>query len=152
MECKQPNRFQFSLRSLLVVVTVIACVCGYFALQQQTARDRLVLRARLESLGANFIPSDSVGEPYSSKIQVPAIQRMMGDTGIFAIELSNELQPYEEELKRTFPEAHILTQRDSDKYLSEENKHRVFEPLNLTPEEIATFKKLGPLRHNPLCD
>jgi WD40 repeat protein len=93
--------FQFSLRTLLIVVTLLAVVYGYLAHESQIMHERKVM------LDLNM-PIDSLSEKRSDE-SIPPIRRWFGDKAYEAIALGNDgvsdalVQRYRD----LFPEAQV---------------------------------------------
>src|SRR5262245_49633013 len=90
-------RFQFSLRTLLIGVTLFAIPCWYVGRQYQ------IVRARKAWLAAHPRPRYII---YTRpKTTIPPIRRWLGD----AFEPLLYAEPYEmEETKKLFPEADVF--------------------------------------------
>ncbi len=98
-------RFQFGLRTLLVVVALFAAVGGYVGLEYRIVQERKaflgshvwILYRDAAALGmAKTKPSDPL----------PIVRRWLGDEGVFWLHIS----PAEEErAKELFPEATLET-------------------------------------------
>ena len=94
---------RFSLRTLLALVTVVACFLGW---QVSVVRARAALRARATALGATFAP-----KPPRTAMQL--IRHGLGDEAIRVIRYQSSFRRREGELTeadqnalgRTFPEA-----------------------------------------------
>ena len=51
--------YQFSLRALMIVVTLVAAVCGYVGWQATIVRERDAMLARIEKEGGSYIEANS---------------------------------------------------------------------------------------------
>ena len=51
--------FQFSLRSLLILVTLLAVVCGYVGRQAEFVRGRQAMLGRIDGLGGVYWTAES---------------------------------------------------------------------------------------------
>ena len=94
------RRFQFSLRTLFVVVTLIGLLFGW---QGYIVRTRKALLDKCDKLGVLYLQGD-IDSAYTSS--VPAYRRWFGDRPIYEFDFwptldSNAL----EEIKSSFPEA-----------------------------------------------
>jgi hypothetical protein len=56
-------RFQFRLRTLMIVVTLLAVACGNVGWQAKFVRARTAMRQRLSDKGAAFIDIFTVQQP-----------------------------------------------------------------------------------------
>jgi hypothetical protein len=117
-------RFQFSLRTLLIGVTLLAIVCdfcGYIGRQAEIVNERKVLLRRIVSLGGSYnnisrkyfgdlravylrggTPSPALGHPV-----VPPIRMFLGDEVIQLVALPPDAPLYDE-VRATFPDAAIV--------------------------------------------
>jgi hypothetical protein len=114
MEVESPNAeppkrkrrwFQFSLRTLIIVVTLLSILSGYFCRQAQIVRER---RAFLDSAGQwtqlEVWNADALGVP-----ALPWIRRTLGDESVCKIILPLATDITERQRIATlFPEAEIL--------------------------------------------
>jgi len=79
------RRFQFSLRTLLIVVTLLAVVCGYVAREVTTLRERRKAAETYEPLRETFVMKNRRGiEEYCSRYklkQAPWPLRWFGEDG-----------------------------------------------------------------------
>ncbi len=104
----KPKRrwYQFSLRTLLVVVTLICVVVGgYVHWQAEIVRERKQMRSRIVELGGS-IATDSDREPLS---RVPWLRRVLGDEPV--AEINMEFGTPDSELlkiREAFPEAEVV--------------------------------------------
>jgi hypothetical protein len=118
--------FQFSLRTLLIVVTVLAVVCAYVGWQAKIVREREAMLIRLHGFGGDFITSAKIqnlidsgwwrSEPsdWRSDLNddqhhtVPWIRRWLGDQPIIAMWVPRSIERNAaEEIMGAFPEARI---------------------------------------------
>ena len=109
----QPRRhwFRFSLRTLFVLVTLVACWLGW---QMKFIRDRKEMRAWIVANGGNIGNSDDLffddpfGESEVSARQVSWLRHLLGDKGVDYIELSSEhSEPVCQRIAKLFPESKI---------------------------------------------
>lgn len=108
-------RFQFRLRTLFVVMTVLAIPCAWVGWQAKTVRAR---RAMLDQVlleyngGSSVWPYDWPNPPKDRNgvvISIPWIRRLLGDVTVTAIELPPDTSI--EERRRVhafFPEATMI--------------------------------------------
>jgi hypothetical protein len=93
------RRFQFRLRTLLIVVTLLAVVCGYVAHEAKIVRERDAMRLELKNLG--WINA-------SDHTSLPFIRRWLGDEQYSMILVprgtSND---YIARVKAVFPESNV---------------------------------------------
>jgi hypothetical protein len=101
-KCKR-RWYQFSLRTLIVAVTLLAIAAGYVGRQFQLARDRKAfLDNHLDKYG-NLIVEPSV------TIEVPWIRRLLGDEGVSKLGLDSGSDKDERQRAAAlFPEARIM--------------------------------------------
>ena len=113
----QPRRrwFRFSLRTLLVLITLIACWLGW---ESHVVRSRKQLRQDMELRpGVRFLTADlyrfynGPGAPPQPAVRVSQLRQWLGDQAIQEIEYQrgyHNLSPQEvATLSRTFPEAKV---------------------------------------------
>jgi len=104
--------FRFSLRTLFVVVTVIACWLGW---SLNWMRDRAEARAWIQEHGY-LVPRELVPRP----VAAPWGLRLFREQGEFSVGIEaqkvpvNELKPLARKLQRLFPESFVQI-RDYDK-------------------------------------
>ncbi len=128
MEAKPPNVeppkrkrrwFQFHLRTLLIVVTLLAAPLGYVGWQAKIVRERHDLLKRLVGMGGLSINAEQAERLSGSGLaaqeiahrpatQVPWIRRLLGDETIAFLVLPSRLNgPDVEEIIDAFPEAAV---------------------------------------------
>jgi hypothetical protein len=96
-----PRRFQFRLRTLMIVVTLLAVPCAYVGWQAKVVRERLAIRE-----------NPKVWEPYKLESdwspEISWIRHLLGDRGcIFLITDDNATGSELERFRAAFPEAKI---------------------------------------------
>ena len=106
-------RFQFSLRTLLIVVTLLAIPCGYVGWQAKIVRDRKTIFMRLQRIHELASGQDSdlffFFAHYHAQAEVPWVRCLFGDEGVNVLLLPESTQTSEvEEIKRAFPEADVV--------------------------------------------
>ena len=111
----RPRRwFQFSLRSLLIVVTLLAVPLGYVGWQARIVNERWTIRKELVGMIDNeqrrgYIDLATADE---TERAVPWIRTLIGDQAVHAILLplsvSNE---YRKRVRAIFPEADVFAFR-----------------------------------------
>ena len=101
-------RFQFSLRTLLIVVTLLAIPCAYVGEQYRIVAHRRATRERLARLGVQF-QTDATFEiaVFGHGATVPWIRELLGDEAIERILVPLSLEGTEDdgEGRSQFPEA-----------------------------------------------
>ncbi len=112
------RRFQFRLRTLLIVVAILAVPCAYVGWQKSIVRERWAIRKRIEEVdeGTITISVDHVviilkeSRPQElSAIPIPWIRRLLGDEPIEQIVVPLATDREERRLiKRVFPEAALV--------------------------------------------
>ena len=115
------RRFQFRLRTLMIVVTLLAVACGYVGSQAKVARERHQAMATHRTIypDVNLGPR---GEMYQRWTGVPVIRpeapwplRWFGEQGYWGINSGDTASDDEvANLKRLFPEAEVW--RDQKQY------------------------------------
>lgn len=97
-------RFQFSMRTLFIVVTLLTIPCAYVGYQNKIVAERKSMQTKIEELGGNTFWIDVVFYPGT----LPVIRRWLGDEPICIVMVPESVQPsFVEEIKRVFPEASI---------------------------------------------
>jgi len=112
----QPKRkrrwFQFSLRSLLIFVTLLAVPMAHIGWQAEIARGRNDMREQLEGRGAIFL-SDGVPGLSHPELSPSWLRRLLGDEDVPYIWIPPrerlDLEVHLEEVRRVFPEAFVVT-------------------------------------------
>jgi hypothetical protein len=100
---RQRRRFQFSLRTLLIVVTLLASAAGYVGRQYEIVQNRRsFIDDHLNRYGNLEVdPSDAV--------EVPWIRRLLGDEGVEKLGLDADSDKNERRRAAAlFPEAQIM--------------------------------------------
>jgi hypothetical protein len=95
--------FQFSLRTLLIAVTLLAVVCGYFGRQIELVRER-------KAFGANpqFLVITTAHRTVSW------IRRLLGDSGCDRVVADDKVSDSEfQRCRLAFPEADVQRDKDS---------------------------------------
>ena len=99
----RPSRFQFSLRTLFLVVTLLAIPCWYVGDQWRIVQHRARIKARIL-----FLTKDD-REALQKPDEVSWVRRWPGDEAISHIAMSKGDEPqFIEEVKENFPEAVIF--------------------------------------------
>src|SRR5581483_3744764 len=110
------RRFQFSLRTLLIVVTLLAIPCGWLGWQAKIVRDRKATWARISKSGGHdsalWSLTTSQREPDRRGTGYPKtvswIRRLLGDRPVNGIILPDTLPPDDvEQILKIFPEAEM---------------------------------------------
>jgi hypothetical protein len=102
------RRFQFRLRTLMFVVTLLAAACGYARWQAEIIRERHDAVETHESRTSWDVP----GARSRYRRRAPWPLRWLGEKGFAAIYVNdNENDDEIENLKRLFPEAEICRGR-----------------------------------------
>jgi hypothetical protein len=120
MEAEPPKSkrrwFQFSLRTLMIVVTVLAVPLGYFGWQAKIVRERRELLNWITQTGGKAYPL--VSEQVGRYGEVPLLRRLLGDRTIGAIKLPHSVAPEERQsIQRAIPEAEIWPTYVQDEHL-----------------------------------
>src|ERR1700688_2480492 len=76
-------RFQFSLRTLLAVVTVAAVACARLTHEARVVKERKAMRGRIEYVEGRL--SDEDNKNYSTAEEPSLIRKLMGDRTVRAI-------------------------------------------------------------------
>ena len=82
--------FQFSLRTLLIGVTLLAAVCGYIGRQYEIVRARKLFAEAQR----DFVTDTSV------QVEIPWIRKLLGDDGIWKIGLDPETDKTDASVRR----------------------------------------------------
>jgi hypothetical protein len=102
------RRFQFRMRTLMIVVTLLAVACAYLAHEAKIVRER---KAFLQSPGERVIQSPSYrnGQPVDPDMKVSWIRRMLGDGPVSMIALPMGTEKTEcDRITALFPETKIM--------------------------------------------
>jgi hypothetical protein len=95
------RRFQFRLRTLMIVVTLLAAVCAYVAHEAEIVRERDAVRADLKKYG--WVSASHL-KP------VPFVRQWLGDEGYSMILLPRGMSDdYIARIKAVFPESTFRT-------------------------------------------
>jgi hypothetical protein len=102
-------RFQFSLRTLFIVVTLLAIPSWYIGSQAKIVAERKALLARIEKNG---------GSSYDKAPHGNWIRQWLGDELIGCIAVRRRLRLLQhdlDEIEKTFPEADVITKFNTTK-------------------------------------
>jgi hypothetical protein len=110
---KRQRRFQFRLRTLLIVVTLLCVVGGYVASQARIVQERQSWLADKTTIwsyttldSAVFSCASEFQNAFASNCHIPIIRTRLGDKPIYSIEYDrNTPEKTQYELRRVFPEA-----------------------------------------------
>ncbi len=105
-------RFRFSLRGLMITVTIVSVVGGCLASQYRIVRLRKATVARIdEAGGGRRYESDDTIDRYP-QTTLPWIRRILGDRAITEIFLPLHIDPANRRrIEEAFPEAKVLAIR-----------------------------------------
>jgi hypothetical protein len=95
--------FQFSLRTLMIVVTLLAVLCGYVGWQAKIVRHRRELIRQVVAAGS-YVGFDFALE---LKDSIPWLRRLLGDEPIRLFGLLGATGDKREEISAAFPEADV---------------------------------------------
>lgn len=99
------RRFQYGLRSLLIVVTLFAIPCAYAGWQAKIARNRLAIRQRLEPVQVYF------GGRIGFNSADHWVRNLLGDGYVFVIFIPLQVTQRESirQIRAAFPEAELFS-------------------------------------------
>jgi hypothetical protein len=108
---RKPSRFRplhsFSLRTLLIVVTLLAIPLGWIGYQAKIVRERTALLKKIEDSHGLSLPFDAL-YAFPGPNTLNFVRRWSGDEPIGEIVLSDTIQPADvQEILDAFPEANI---------------------------------------------
>jgi hypothetical protein len=122
------RRFQFRLRTLMIVVTLLAVPLGYVGWQAKIVRERKSVLAEIEDAGGGFFSdlrtttgswnrfpkwSDEAIASIDSQRQLRApargiVRALLGDEGVIVIWLpATVVPPVEARIRQCIPEAYV---------------------------------------------
>ena len=108
MKLRFPFRFQFSLRTLLIFVTLLAIPCGYVGYQKKIVANRQEMLKKIKEDRGDWVRSDLMikTELRWPGYQPPWIRRLFGDiaVGEIFVQPQTDLSTVDE-IQETFPEA-----------------------------------------------
>jgi hypothetical protein len=110
--------FQFSLRTLMIGVTLLAVVCGYVGWQAKIVRQRRAMGVEINNMqgpGA-LMAADKTFYPDCT---VPWVRSLLGDEPVSTIELPSTVSTeYRDHIRALFPEARLwcLDRRDGTRF------------------------------------
>jgi hypothetical protein len=85
--------FQFSLRTLMIGVTLVAVACGYVAWQARIVAVRDAARARITALGGQW----RLGGYIDYEESVPLIRRWLGDEPVSNVIIPDNVSKEDEQ-------------------------------------------------------
>ena len=105
------RRFQFRLRTLMIVVTLMAAPCAYFGWHERIVQERRQTTLWVDSVGGQvFAPSESLIKNSGFVCEVGWLRRLLGDTEVAQVYLPKYHNVSETDLAtlhRVFPNARI---------------------------------------------
>ncbi|HEV3415637.1 MAG TPA: hypothetical protein VG056_02440, partial [Pirellulales bacterium] len=136
MQTELPNRkrrFQFSLRTLLIGVTLLAVLCAYVAREVKIAKERRKAVETYEPLREIVKTVWRGGNEYESRdvlIEAPWPLRWFGEDGYKGVVVPDNTAADEiVRLERLFPEASVVRRSDTDYWNpSPQNRPTHFSP------------------------
>ncbi|HKD37125.1 MAG TPA: hypothetical protein VKB78_10000 [Pirellulales bacterium] len=105
-QCDHRRRFQFRLRTLLIIVTLLTVPCWWVAKQKRLIEDRKEMLTKIEKVysGEWYIEQLPPGEPSA----ISGLRRLLGDQAVSGVMLPVDADPNIYPLIHTlFPEAHL---------------------------------------------
>jgi hypothetical protein len=116
-------QFQFRLRTLMIVVALLAIPCAYVGWQAKFVRERKAMAGRIEALAGDVIKLPNIPGRQVTPIiiynrrlldaicpTIPFIRRWLGDFEVVGLNLNPSISKVEVELaKALFPEAVAFT-------------------------------------------
>ncbi len=108
MKAEPPKRkrrwYQFSLRTLMIVVTLLAGACAYLGSQAKIVRDRRAMRYEINRTGDGAYVQEPLDPDTPCK--VPWIRSLLGDEAAEIIALPMKAsKEFRDHVRATFPEA-----------------------------------------------
>ena len=107
--------FQFSLRMLLIVVTLLAVPLGYVGWQSKIVRERTAMREWMKGMGRIWLRTPDMGSGSIPPVKAPppfqklsSLRKWLGDEEVEEIWLPRTIpQSAADQIKATFPEARV---------------------------------------------
>jgi hypothetical protein len=97
------RRFQFRLRTLMIVVTLLAVPLGYVGWQAKIVRERRSMLGTIDAAGGRYL-AINVGDLPAGMTGPGWIRRFLGDVAVVEIDFhASSLS--QDDLKEKFPEA-----------------------------------------------
>jgi hypothetical protein len=99
--------FQFSLRTLLIVVMLLAVPCAYVGWQVKFVRERKALLSAIRDRGGHVVEASTVPflKPWA---RVSSLREWLGDSAIQGMQLPTDTEADEvDRIKIAFPESDI---------------------------------------------
>ena len=100
-------RFQFRLRTLMIVVTLLAVLMGYVGGQAKVVRERAAMLSTIRDRGGYVVEASTVPflKPWA---RITSFREWLGDIAIQGIQLPTETKEDEvDRIKIAFPESNI---------------------------------------------
>ena len=104
--------FQFSLRSLMIGVTLLAVPCAYVGWQAKIVRERRAMLGTIDAVGGRYLAINA-GELPAGMTGPGWIRWFLGDVAVVEIDFhASSLS--QDDLKEKFPEAdcHVVPERE----------------------------------------
>ncbi len=100
-------KLQFRLRTLMIVVTLLAVACGYVGWQAKIVRERKAMVERILQVEDGYLARDGPFAPIDHNESIPWIRRLLGDEAIVAVDLPVGCPLTAREINAVLPEAII---------------------------------------------
>ena len=110
-------RFQFSLRTLFIVVTLLSIPCGYVGYQAKIVAERKSMQDRIKEIGGSVILAAEMPHSWwhedNERPTVNWIRSWLGDEAFDEIVIPRASSLRDTiEVCETFPEAYVSTSRN----------------------------------------
>ena len=108
-------RFQFRLRTLMIVVTLLAALCGYVAWQASIVRERQEEIRKITDAGGTVGFYDVVTGPLPTEVRtVPILRRWFGDRAVLSVLFKKGATNEERHrIREIFPEAVFVVSHET---------------------------------------
>jgi hypothetical protein len=137
--------FQYSLRSLMIGVTLLAVPCGYIGWQAKIVRERKSLLERIDGVNGPILSHSEVIDGFGDHagfVELPWIRKSMGDIPIDLIDLIHDAPPeIVREIKAAFPEAAIIVIPPPGFRLSDLDPKRSSQPAAQPSSQMARSRR-----------
>ena len=150
----KPRWFRFSLRTLFVLVTLLACALGWLVWQIQIVRERKSLLSEVSRYNSSY-PFDqlyfdvlegkiAIYGPLPEQVRVSWVRRALGDNSYMSITLPEHVPANViERVESAFPESHLYIRVYNGFDWKGASRDSLYEPIETRKPNTGNVFKTG---------